>query len=67
MDTVLSSLAVVTAVLDWEVLHLLSSVEAAVARMADNNMVSSTAVVVTEAADTVVVAWASWGLWQAAS
>jgi len=67
MDTVLSSLAVVTAVLDWEVLPLLSSVEAAVARMADNNMVSSTAVVVTEAADTVVVVWASWGLWQAAS
>jgi len=67
MDTVLSSLAVVTAVLDWEVLPLLSSVEAAVARMAGNNMVSNTAVVVTEAAGTVVVAWASWGLWQAAS
>ena len=59
MDTVLSSLAVVTAVLDWAVLPLPSLVEAAVARMAGNNTGSSTAVEVTETAGTVAVDWAS--------
>ena len=59
MDMDHSSLAAVTAVLDWAVLPLHSLVEAAVARMAGNNTVSSTAVRVTEAAGTVVVDWVS--------
>lgn len=67
MDMDHSSLVAGTAVLDWAVLPLPSLVEAAAARMAGNNTVSSTAVGVTEAVGTVAVDWASWGLWQAAS